>query len=68
MGLRDAGRMASGVWTTLVRLSILKRAAGLSACSTGKYDREPVDGTGSWVAQVYVAQRGLAAWACMPKA
>jgi len=48
-GLRAAGRLASRVWTTLVRLNIVKRAAGLSAGCTGKYDREPLDGGGPWV-------------------
>ena len=43
MGLYDAGRLAFRVWATLVRLNIVKRAAGSSACCTGEYDRELVD-------------------------
>ena len=37
------------MWATLVRLSILKRSAGLAGCCTEEYDREPV-----------IAQTGLA--------
>ena len=36
MDIHDAGRLASRVWATLVRLNILKRAAGSSVGCTGE--------------------------------